>query len=127
LEAGEKQDVDIAGIEESPPADLELAMEHCGQDRDLLDVVIKAFFDQAPRLLQSLREATDAGDWATIARLAHNLKGSGATLGASQVPSTAIEIERAADNHDRNLAAALAELLETQITSLRDFLANLPG
>ena len=123
-ELGEKIEMKFEQGMEIPPVDFEAAMQNCARDRDLLGVVVKTFLDQAPSVVQSLRAATDSSDWPTVARLAHNLKGSGGILGATQMRSTAIQLEQAADEHDATRVAALIDALESQMATLRDFFGD---
>jgi len=111
---------------QAPPVDLEAALQHCAGDRDLLRIVVKTFFDQAPHLIQSLRQGVQSGDWDMVTRLAHNLKGSGGTFGAEQVRLTAVELQRAAELGDNDRMSVLVDNLEHQIAALRDFFANFP-
>jgi len=114
------------GTEPTAPADLEAAMEYCARDRDLLKIVVKTFFTQAPQTVQALREGIRAGTWATVARLAHNLKGSSGTLGAAPLRATAMELEQAARDRDETRATSLVDTLEGQLAALSDFYANPP-
>jgi len=112
-------------METALPADLNLALQHCAGDRDLLNTVVQTFFDQVPHVVQTLRQGLQGGDWDTVARLAHNLKGSGGTIAALPVRATAIELEQAAQEGDAERASALVDTLENQLSALRDFYANL--
>jgi PAS domain S-box-containing protein len=110
-----------------PPVDVEAALSNCAGDRELLKIVVETFLEQAPLQIQSLREGLSSRDWATLARLAHNLKGSSATLGATRVRSIAVELEQAAEQSDETRAAALVESLESQIEPLRTFFKDCLG
>jgi len=115
-----------AGVEEEkpPPADLEDALYYCGGDRDLLKTVSETFRAETPNQIKAIRRAIESADWETVARLAHNLKGSSATLGASQMRQSAIQLEDAARKSNKSLCLQLAQRLESQLADLRDFLAK---
>jgi CheY-like chemotaxis protein len=60
---------------------------------DLLERVITLYLDNAPRLVQSMREAIAAGDGDALQRAAHTLKSSSANLGALELAGLCKEME----------------------------------
>jgi histidine phosphotransfer protein HptB len=87
--------------------------ESIGGDRAFLSELIDEFLDEAPRQLETLREAAAAGDDERARRAAHTLKGNGRMLGATELASLCQEAEAAAANGDldavRNCLGAIDE------------------
>ena len=56
------------------------------------------FLDESTRSLEELAKARDQGDWKTVARVAHSLKSSAATLGLMRLSAacTALELDATA-------------------------------
>jgi HPt (histidine-containing phosphotransfer) domain-containing protein len=77
----------------------------------LLAELIGLFSEQAPRNLGRMRAALCSGDAAELARVAHALKGSAATLGARAMAATCLELETGGRaGRSVELAPALARL-----------------
>jgi signal transduction histidine kinase/DNA-binding response OmpR family regulator len=64
-----------------------------GGDRELLAEISRLFVDDAPRHLQSIREALDARNGESLRRAAHGLKGAAANFEADAVVSAARTLE----------------------------------
>ncbi len=60
---------------------------------NLLEQVVKVYFDDAPRLTRSMREALASGDSGALQRAAHTLKSGSATLGALKLAELCKEME----------------------------------
>ncbi|MCX8035972.1 MAG: PAS domain S-box protein [Candidatus Sumerlaeia bacterium] len=99
--------------------DFRAALRHCAGDRELLRTTAQTFSDNLVKSIAQLREATAQGDWAAVRRLAHNLKGSAATVGAIRAYALAIELGKAAQNANSDDARALIEALNEQVEPLR--------
>ncbi len=67
-------------------------MERAGST-GLLEKIIRLFLSDAPRLMESLREAVQAGDLEALTLTAHSLKSSSATLGANALAETCRQME----------------------------------
>ncbi|MFO1318204.1 MAG: Hpt domain-containing protein [Burkholderiales bacterium] len=80
------------------------ALNMLGGDEGLLADVVNIAREELPRQIASFKTALDAEDAPTARRHAHTLKGTVATLGASQVKDSAFEAECAA--RDGSLASA---------------------
>jgi HPt (histidine-containing phosphotransfer) domain-containing protein len=89
-------------------------------DRGLEREVLQLFDRQADLLLARMR----GGDAATVQALAHTLKGSAASIGATGVVDAAATIERAGDAAARNLAVGrLAGAIEAARAAIASMLA----
>ena len=58
--------------------------------------MVDAFFDSTVRKVEQLAHAVADEDWSTVAYIAHNLKGSAASLGLSALENRADELETCA-------------------------------
>ncbi len=90
--------------------------------RGLLGAVAEAFASATPRLLTTIRAATDGHDGPGLRRAAHELAGSAANLGALRVADLARRIEGAADSGGADLA--LVDRLETEFDDARRSLSE---
>lgn len=93
------------------PFDEAMALRGVGGDRELLGEVIDVFFEECARLTAELAEAIARGDTATAHRLAHTIKGSLCTLGASEASAVAQRLETQARGGDCSLGVTHADLL----------------
>jgi HPt (histidine-containing phosphotransfer) domain-containing protein len=91
-------------------------------DVDLLADVVRAFLDDAPRQLLALGAALDACDAGAIERLAHRLRGSALSVGASQFAARCGDTELAGRHGDLAGAAAAAGGLQSDFETARDAL-----
>jgi HPt (histidine-containing phosphotransfer) domain-containing protein len=85
-----------------------LLLERLGGDEVILDQIVKVFLEDAPQQLTAMQAASDAGDTTTLRRLAHTVKGSAGTVGATGLQAAAAGLEQAVDRSD---SAASRELL----------------
>ena len=74
--------------------------ESVGDDPEFLAELVDEFLQDAPTQLETLREATTAGDAVAAMRAAHTLKGNSRTFGATQLASICQEAETAAGGGD---------------------------
>jgi HPt (histidine-containing phosphotransfer) domain-containing protein len=94
---------------------------------DLLAELVALFSEDAPRHVARLREAVGRQDPAEVARVAHTLKGSAATLGARLMSATCAELESASRAGRTDLGPLMARL-EQQTGDVLEALARLvPG
>ena len=93
--------------------------------------MVDSFFDGAVRKVEQLAHAVASGDWSTVAFIAHNLKGSAASLGLSALENRAQGLEaRARQEEGAEIARDLdsfMDLFETSIAELRAYWTTLDG
>lgn len=78
---------------------------------ELVEAMVWAFLENAPRRVAAAVEASAAGDREGVARAAHSLKATAGNLGAAAVQQTAERLERdVATASDPELEALIAEL-----------------
>ena len=79
-------------------------------EQDVLGEVVAAFRKRAPELLGEMEAAEARGDWSSLARAAHTLKGGSAQIGARALSTLARGVETAAKaGQGEGLAALVAE------------------
>ena len=93
--------------------------------------MVDAFFDGAVRKVEQLAHAVAGEDWSTVAYIAHNLKGSAASLGLSALENHAQRLETCATKEAgseiaRDLDAFIASF-ERSSAALRAYWAKLDG
>jgi histidine phosphotransfer protein HptB len=78
--------------------------ESVGGDAEFFSELVDEFLADAPRQLESLRDAAAAEDAETCRRAAHTLKGNARTFGAEKLASLCLEVETAAAAGDLDVA-----------------------
>jgi two-component system, sensor histidine kinase and response regulator len=110
--------------------DRKAALDHVGGEPELLQEIVRLHQAEGPRLVTQLREALSRNDVAQIARLAHRLKGSLATMGARASADAAGRLETLGRGPsmdqavDHRLELAVVEL-EEELERLNPELASL--
>ncbi|GIV65485.1 MAG: Hpt domain-containing protein [Chloroflexota bacterium] len=100
-----------------------------GEDADsFIGDIIRSYLNDAPKLLDTLKETIASGDTARFVRSAHTLKSNSATLGATQLASLAAELEQAGKTTPlpelaSKVAAAEEELCRI-LRALQDYLSG---
>jgi HPt (histidine-containing phosphotransfer) domain-containing protein len=79
-------------------------------DRARLAGILHNFIDRLPDIVDRMEHAAATGDTRNLARLAHSLKGSSATLGADHFATRCAELESQAHQHPAHSAELLREL-----------------
>lgn len=94
-----------------------------GTDADFVAELVETFVDEAPQLLQGMREALAAGDETSFRRHAHALKSNGNTFGALGFAAEARALEQGgfvASGQPAAAVEALAALFEAVAAELRE-------
>ena len=93
--------------------------------------MVDTFFDGAVRKVEQLAHAVAGEDWSTVAYIAHNLKGSAASLGLSALENRAHGLEICARKESGSEIArdfdAFITLFETSTAALRAYWTKLDG
>ena len=79
---------------------------------DLLGRIVALFESETPKAIETMQQALDAGDAATLRDAAHTLKSSSAYLGAVALSARCRELERAAREGNLPACVGLADGLE---------------
>jgi HPt (histidine-containing phosphotransfer) domain-containing protein len=99
------------------------ALKRLGGDSDLFRKIIDLFDEDAPGLLQTIREAAAASDPARLQRAAHSLKGLAANFGAQDVIRSASHLENMSKSGQLANAGQAVSELEREIERLDKALA----
>jgi two-component system sensor histidine kinase/response regulator len=95
---------------------------------ELAAEVIAIYLDDTPRQLAALRDAARAGDAAAVARVAHQLRGSAATMGTGELQGLCAELEARGEagslDGTNELLAAVAPAFERARSALEAWRAG---
>lgn len=86
---------------------------------DIVVELMELYLADAPVKLEAMRRSVAGGDGASLARAAHSLKGSSASLGARRAAALCGELERAGGEQPPRVAAVLLEYLELELARVR--------
>ena len=93
--------------------------------------MVDTFFDGGARKVEQLAHAVEGEDWSTVAYIAHNLKGSAASLGLSALENHAQRLEICARKEAGSDIArdfdTFVELFESSTAALRAYWTELDG
>ena len=105
---------DMKAMGETSALDLSRTLELLDGDQDALEQLVGIFFKDFGSNLQKLKSAASANDCATLAALAHSVKGSVGVFNATPSLAAAEAVEQAARNDNIEAARdALPGLLDT--------------
>jgi len=107
-----------------PTVEVNRALERVGGDRALLGELVEIFLQDLPGRLQLMRK--DVLPMAEIQRVAHDLKGSLATLGAQRASAMASSLEDACREARPDAVAPLVTGLEAELLLVQAFFSG-PG
>jgi PAS domain S-box-containing protein len=104
--------------------DPELALKRCTGSKDVLAGMVGCFLQEVRDLLPQMREASEKGDLAEVARLGHRLKGTIVYLGAEPAEKAAIAVEKIReDGGEKAEAEKLVRALEHECELLESAMA----
>lgn len=95
-----------------PLFDRRALLDNLGEDVELLQLMVRTFVDDTPRLIAELRGALAQGDAPAAVRASHNVKGSAANFGAAPLVRVVSAMEQTC--RAGNLATAAASLAEAE-------------
>jgi CheY-like chemotaxis protein len=118
------------GATPSPAGDCPInwadALEAAGDDRELLQTVIEAFFEESATLMQQIRASIRLLDAASLRKSAHTLKGALLAVGARRASTLACDLERLGTSGNLTNGDNGLEALERQMALLLPYLRNGP-
>jgi hypothetical protein len=82
------------------PAALADMLSMVGDDPEFVGDIVDTYLADAPAQLTGMHEALEAGDLATLGRLAHTLKGNSLNVGATALAEIARTLEEQARRGD---------------------------
>ena len=123
----DKADEAIAIKVESPPAKvsgIDIEVDQCfnkeklferfGNDKNLIELILNSFLEEAPELIEKIGQAIDGNDIEGVKLSSHALKGSAANLNADLLRNAALELETQAKDQNSDSFVATLELIQTQ-------------
>ncbi|HIK11219.1 MAG TPA: PAS domain S-box protein [Oscillatoriaceae cyanobacterium M33_DOE_052] len=107
-------------------------LQHISQGNLTLQVdLMRSFVEEAEAGLAQAQAALTAGNFQTIARLAHQIRGSGSNLGVLSLPELAASLEVVSKQNNLEAATKLITSLEQVLSQLKVVVASdeflLPG
>ena len=103
------------------PMDLKNALARACGDKAFLEEMIHHFVGDISEQLEKLGRILDTGDATGLAREAHTLKGSAATLGAGRIASVALQLELTGKSEDLSAGKRLLSELANEMGRLTDY------
>jgi HPt (histidine-containing phosphotransfer) domain-containing protein len=110
--------VDLQPAHAAPVINTEVALQRLGGDKTLHAVLLTYFVQDAPGLMQKLREAHQAGTLEVFTQTIHGLKGLAATFEAVPFVTVAREIESASRARDLATVQSLLPQLDFEFGRL---------
>jgi HPt (histidine-containing phosphotransfer) domain-containing protein len=89
---------------------------------DLIVELIDLYLQDASQRITEITEASAKGEWVTVNRAAHNLRGSSSNLGVHHTAEICGELERADGRLARSTVAGLIERLKTELVRASELL-----
>jgi CheY-like chemotaxis protein len=86
---------------------------------DILKKLTELFLEDAPHQIAALREAVQAGETQAVGRIAHTLKGSSGSMGATRMAAVCSELEEVGTSGDSYRAPELLKRLEEEFRRVR--------
>jgi len=95
------------------PSQIEPLYSNLGSDPDLGEIV-ELFVEEMPGRIETIVEQYNAGDWDSLRRTAHQLKGAAGSYGFEQVTPVAAHLERSIDTSEpeEQVRGAVEQLID---------------
>ncbi|MAT70489.1 MAG: hypothetical protein CMJ58_13305 [Planctomycetaceae bacterium] len=84
----------------APPIEMDVLIDRCMGNLDLMQRVVTAFVDHFPDDLTALEEALQSGVGPDVAAIAHRMKGSASSVAANALAAEIAAVECAARTSD---------------------------
>jgi PAS domain S-box-containing protein len=102
--------------------DTGVLLERLGGDEGLFFEVIDIFLEEAPKSMEGLRAALEAGDSSGVERIAHSMKGELGYLGVEEVSQQARELEESGRNGHLERAQRIFVSFQPNVASITEVL-----
>jgi CheY-like chemotaxis protein/HPt (histidine-containing phosphotransfer) domain-containing protein len=109
---------------DSPPIDLDAALNTVEGDKDLLADLVDIFLHSYPTDMIALGKAIDSGDARELTRAAHSLKGAFGSIGAIKAQALAREIESLGRSTRLEGASSAFQQLKDELEHITTFFAE---
>ncbi|MDY6930535.1 MAG: response regulator [Halobacteriota archaeon] len=107
--------------------DIDSLLELVSGDKSVVSKVLSIYGKKLPGKVMALEEAIDASDFSEIKAIAHDLKGSSASITAKNVQKAAAELESATLTEDINVVRTLMSGLKGELKRLEGTLKEYMG
>ncbi len=94
-------------------------------DEELIQLIVEAFMDDAPRKISELRSAADGRDSGQIKFHAHTLKGAAGNVAATNLQQLSHQLETAGERQELDNVQMLMGKVEAEFEVLKEILAKL--
>ena len=118
-----KGDTELGG--ENATIDMEELREIMGGDDELLEECLEDFVGDYPEMLESIKDAIDAGDPAALNESAHAFKGTLKYLAAGEAADVAFQLERMGKDENLDGADETYRLLVEACERMKGFIGNI--
>lgn len=110
-------------------ADIDAALTALANDlgADTVLEIIDLYLGEAPRHVSDVRKAAESGDAVVLRRVAHTLKSTSATVGASALSAVCLKIEHLARDQRLNEAREFIDQLAAEEAIASDIVRMLRG
>ena len=88
-------------------------------DEEAIATVLEIFIDDAPKQIELMKEALEAGDSGAVQRQAHSLRGAAGNVGACALEELSLQAENAGDAGDLEAAAAVVRTMDRALEELK--------
>lgn len=119
---GHSVNFDPSLLESVLPIDLEAALHRFGEDQEFMQSMLLEFIEYLPGRLEEIRAALKRGDWNTLGRLAHNLKGVLLNFNATPAAMASEWLEDSCELDNFENLAELVALLEQESKKMVEYL-----
>jgi PAS domain S-box-containing protein len=119
-----KEEESLPNPIDKTPVDLERLDELSQGDVEFQRELLQVFIEDALIYLEGIKFALSQEDYVMLARRAHQLKGSSATVAIRKMPELAAKLESQAQNNQMLGAVALVQEIEKILECLKAFVTN---
>lgn len=102
----------------------EQSVNRVGDDEEFLLELLNDLNEMVEESIPQLKQALDDSDFQTTKEIAHSLKGSSGNLGLNIMYETTMNLEKSADEEDKDSAIKYLSSLEEDFENLKYILKN---
>lgn len=95
--------------------DINTALGNVGNNGELLRNVLIKFHETHSDDISTIRDSLESNDLVTSQRIVHTLKGIAATLGATALNASAVELDQALKDHNNEIIPELIDKTESEL------------
>lgn len=112
---------------QEPLFDQERFMQSLAGDAELARDLLDAFLEDSPERVQSLSQALDEGDAATVSKYAHSLKGMCGVVRSPALVVLALNMENASKKGDVDKAAEIFPSFSSMMEDVHKLMVSFKG